>query len=159
MREAICQYTSRAAEKLRVEQRLAKQVTVFIRTSGFNQNEPYYSQSASIRLSYPTDDTRDLIAPAVQLTNALWKPHYRYAKAGVLLSDFHEPNTVQLDLFESPPLRRHSKALMSTLDQVNHSGLGTLFFAGEGIQKPWRMKRERLSPRYTTCWKQIPTVR
>ncbi|EEJ3291837.1 DUF4113 domain-containing protein [Salmonella enterica subsp. diarizonae] len=27
--------------------------------------------------------------------------------------------------------------------------VGTLYFAGEGIQQQWAMKREMLSPRYT----------
>jgi DNA polymerase V len=30
--------------------------------------------------------------------------------------------------------------------------------AAEGIRKTWQMKRERMSPGYTTDWKQVPVA-
>jgi len=40
---------------------------------------------------------------------------------------------------------------MQALDELNKKqGRGTLFFAGQGIAQEWQMKREMLSPRYTT---------
>ncbi|QFH72739.1 DUF4113 domain-containing protein [Enterobacter sp. E76] len=38
-------------------------------------------------------------------------------------------------------------------------GRGALFFAGQGIQQQWQMKREMLSPRYTTRFKDLLVVR
>ncbi|MGX5144795.1 DUF4113 domain-containing protein, partial [Enterobacter hormaechei] len=32
-------------------------------------------------------------------------------------------------------------------------------FAGQGIQQPWQMKREMLSPRYTTRFEDLLTVK
>nr|WP_312119161.1 DUF4113 domain-containing protein [Pantoea vagans] len=40
---------------------------------------------------------------------------------------------------------------MSAVDQINRSGLGKVWFAGQGTDNVWKMKREMLSPRYTTC--------
>ncbi|MDI7270828.1 DUF4113 domain-containing protein, partial [Cronobacter dublinensis] len=34
----------------------------------------------------------------------------------------------------------------------------TLYFAGQGIQQAWQMKREMLSPCYTTRFGDVPVV-
>ncbi len=54
--------------------------------------------------------------------------------------------------------RPKSKELMQLLDKVNHSGRGKIWFAGQGIDPTWGIKREQLSPRYTTQWAQLPIV-
>lgn len=36
---------------------------------------------------------------------------------------------------------------------------GTLYFAGQGIQQQWKMKRDMLSPRYTTRLSDLLQVR
>jgi DNA polymerase V len=41
---------------------------------------------------------------------------------------------------------------MHVVDEINHSGLGKVFFARQGVKKDWAMKREYLSPAYTTRW-------
>ncbi len=49
--------------------------------------------------------------------------------------------------------------LLATVDTVNRDmRRGTLRFAAEGIGQPWRMKRERVTPDYTTSWSQLPLV-
>ncbi len=48
---------------------------------------------------------------------------------------------------------------MQAIDRLNHSGRGTVWFAGQGIQQSWAMKREMLSPRYTTHYPDLPIVR
>ena len=48
---------------------------------------------------------------------------------------------------------------MQVLDQINaRYGRRTLQFAAEGIARPWQMRRNRLSPSYTTKWDEIPAV-
>ncbi|QEW07377.1 translesion error-prone DNA polymerase V subunit UmuC [Nitrincola iocasae] len=159
MREAISEYTVRAAEKLRREQRRAKVLTLFLRTNRFNPSEQQYTPSLTTELHLPTDDTRDLVAAAVRLLNSAWREGYRYMKAGVMLSDFYEPGTFQPSLFEEYRSHANAEALMSVLDTINHSGKGRVFFAVQGTKKDWKMKRENLSPAYTTCWKDLPWVK
>lgn len=48
---------------------------------------------------------------------------------------------------------------MSDVDQINRSGLGKVWFAGQSKDNSWQMKREMLSPRYTTCLVEIMTVK
>ncbi len=159
LREAVCEYATRATEKLRKEQRQAKVMTVFIRTSPFKDNEPQYSNSASGELLIPSCDTRDFIELANHLLKRIWKDGFRYAKAGVMLSDFYDPGMFQPGLFDDVSTRSNSQQLMSVLDTINQSGAGKVFFAGQGTKKDWSMKREHLSPAYTTRWDQLPRVK
>ena len=158
LREAVCEYATRATEKLRKEQQQAKVMTVFIRTSPFKDNEPQYSNSASGELLIPSCDTRDFIELANHLLKRIWKDGFRYAKAGVMLSDFYDPGMFQPGLFDDVSIRSNSQQLMSVLDTINQSGAGKVFFAGQGTKKDWSMKREHLSPAYTTRWDQLPRV-
>lgn len=159
LREAVCEYATRATEKLRKEQQQAKVMTVFIRTSPFKDNEPQYSNSASGELLIPSCDTRDIIELANHLLKRIWKDGFRYAKAGVMLSDFYDPGMFQPGLFDDVSTRSNSQQLMSVLDTINQSGAGKVFFAGQGTKKDWSMKREHLSPAYTTHWDQLPRVK
>ncbi len=159
LREAVAKYMTRAAEKLRGEKRLARVVQVFIRTGVFNSNDPRYSNALSVELPNPTDDTRDLLEAADALFSRLFKPGFRYAKAGVMLTDFYEHGTYQHDLFRGSSERKHSKELMGVIDKINHSGKGNVFFASQGTSPQWAMKREHLSPAYTTRWAELPVVR
>lgn len=159
LREAVCEYATRATEKLRKEQQQAKVMTVFIRTSPFKDNEPQYSNSASGELVIPSCDTRDFIELANHLLKRIWKDGFRYAQAGVMLSDFYDPGMFQPGLFDDVSTRSNSQQLMSVLDTINQSGAGKVFFAGQGTKKDWSMKREHLSPAYTTRWDQLPRVK
>ncbi|STB59169.1 DNA polymerase V subunit UmuC [Citrobacter freundii] len=159
MREAICTYASRAAEKLRREHQYCRFISTFIKTSPFALNEPYYGNSASIKLLTPTQDSRDIIAAATRSLDAVWREGLRYQKAGVMLGDFFSSGIAQLNLFDNNVPRRNSEKLMDLLDTLNaEKGKGTLYFAGQGIQQPWAMKRDMLSPRYTTRYSDLLRV-
>ncbi|MDR4898608.1 Y-family DNA polymerase [Yersinia kristensenii] len=159
MREAICGYAVRAAEKLRGEHQYCRYISAFIKTSPFALNEPYYGNIVSTKLHIPTQDSRDIIAAAVGCLDAIWKDGYRYQKAGVMLGDFYSQGIAQLGLFDDNQPKANSAALMAALDDINKSGKGKVWFAGQGIQKAWQMKREMLSPAYTTRWSELPVVR
>ncbi|MDE4813161.1 Y-family DNA polymerase [Klebsiella pneumoniae] len=160
MRQAICLYASRAAEKLRGEHQYCRFISAFVKTSPFALNEPYYGNSTSVKLLTPTQDSRDIITAATKCLDAIWRDGYRYQKAGVMLGDFYSQGVAQLNLFDDNAPRQNSEKLMEVLDHLNaKDGRGTLYFAGQGIQSAWQMKREMLSPRYTTRFSDLPVVR
>ncbi|HHG0454654.1 Y-family DNA polymerase [Citrobacter freundii] len=160
MRQAICSYASRAAEKLRGEHQYCRFISTFVKTSPFALNEQYYGNSASVKLLTPTQDSRDIIAAATRSLDAIWKDGHRYQKAGVMLGDFFSQGIAQLNLFDDNAPRRGSEKLMEVLDHLNaKDGRGTLYFAGQGIQQQWQMKREMLSPRYTTRFSDLIIVK
>jgi len=48
---------------------------------------------------------------------------------------------------------------LKLIDRLNAYQRGALWFAGQGIQKAWSMKREMLSPAYTTRFSDVLVVR
>ncbi|MBP2197431.1 translesion error-prone DNA polymerase V subunit UmuC [Pantoea cypripedii] len=159
MREAISNYAARAAEKLRSERQYCRHIGAFIRTSPHDPHHPYYANSASTTLVTPTQDSRDIIHAALSCLEKIWMPGKRYLKGGVMLGDFFSDGVAQFDLFADYPPRRNSEQLMQLIDSLNAHQRGALWFAGQGIQKAWSMKREMLSPAYTTRFSDVPVVR
>lgn len=159
MHQAICMYASRAAEKLREEHQYCRYINAWVKTSPFSINEEYYGNTASIKLSTPTQDTRDIIAAAIRCLDAIWQTGHRYMKAGVMLQDFYSQGIAQLNLFDEFQPRPNSERLMTVLDHINKSGRAKVWFAGQGNHQAWSMKRELLSPAYTTRVSDLPRAR
>ncbi|MCZ4057924.1 translesion error-prone DNA polymerase V subunit UmuC [Pantoea sp. LMR881] len=159
MHQAVCTYAERAAERLRQEKQHCRLISVFIRTSPHADNAVFYNNQISSRLSIPSNDTRDIIREAVRALDSMWKEGHRYMKAGVILSDFFSQGVAQLNLFDDFQPQANSAALMGVIDKINTSGKGKVWFAGQGIQKTWGMKREMLSPAYTTRFSDLPIVK
>ncbi|EZI34406.1 DNA polymerase V subunit UmuC [Pantoea agglomerans] len=159
MRQAICSFAERAAEKLRKERQFCKQIAVFVRTSPHAEGEVFYGNQASRKLLTPSNDTRDIIRVAMDALDDIWVDGHRYMKAGVMLGDFFSQGVSQLNLFDEYKPQPNSEALMRVLDGLNQSGKANLFFAGQGIEKSWAMKREMLSPAYTTRFADLPVVK
>lgn len=159
MHQAVCAYAERAAEKLRAERQYCCVISVFMRTSPHAANEAFYGPQASGRLTTPSNDTRDIIRVAINALDRIWRAGFRYMKAGVMLSDFFSQGVAQLNLFDEYQPQPNSNALMQVIDRINHSGRGAVWFAGQGIQKNWAMKREMLSPGYTTRYSDLPIVK
>lgn len=159
MRQAICSFAERAAEKLRKERQYCKQIAVFLRTSPHAQGEVFYGNQASRKLLTPSNDTRDIIHVAMDALDDIWVDGHRYMKAGVMLGDFFSQGVSQLNLFDEYRPQPNSEALMRVIDGLNQSGKANLFFAGQGIERSWAMKREMLSPAYTTRFADLPVVK
>ena len=157
--EAITEFASRAAEKLRKQGSQAGQVMAFIRTSPFRANDKQHSAYQTIPLPAPTSDTAHITEVACAIVRHLYKKGHRYAKAGVMLMDLQPARHEQmcLALGENMPASRHR--LMTALDNVNHRfGRGTLHLASAGTagkQRHWEMKQARKTPGYTTDWKAL----
>ncbi|MGE6793250.1 translesion error-prone DNA polymerase V subunit UmuC [Pseudomonas guineae] len=153
---AVTGFATRAAEKLRQQGSLCRQIRVSLRTGMFNPNEAKYANGLLCQLPYPTDDTRLIIAAAHEGINRLYRDGFSYAKAQVLLLDLCKRDEYTQDLFAAEQPARTEK-LMSTLDAINNRwGRGTL--QPGRITKPaeWAMRRAMLSPAYTTCWDSLP---
>lgn len=151
--ESITLYMSRAAEKLRKQQSFAGSVYVYIRTSPFKPDEPFYSNGLTIPLPSPTNDTRQLVNVVLWGLKQIYKPNYHYAKAGVMLGEIVPEEGVQADLFSQLQTSPKSSALMSAMDSINRKmGKESIKLASEGFKRPWKMKQGNKSPSYTTKW-------
>jgi DNA polymerase V len=161
LREAVTAYVSRAAEKLRAQGSVAAVVLVFIQTNRFKDGEPQYSNTGERRLPVATSYTPELIRAAQTALQAIYRPGFRYKKAGVLLAGIEPENARQLSLLAAQPADEARRAgLMRTVDALNaRYGRGTMAYAAGGVEPGWRMQRGMLSPRYTTAWEDIPVAR
>lgn len=159
LRQAVSHFASCAAEKLRRQRSVTAQLLVFAHTSLFNPSEPAYSASRIVRLAAPTSDSRSLAGAACAAIDALYKPGYRYVKAGVMLLELCAAGTLQASLWPGSSTGS-SVRLMEVMDKINaRMGSGALRVAAAAPDGTWQAKRNRLSPAYTTRWADIPTVR
>jgi DNA polymerase V len=166
LRQAVSTYTARAAEKLRYQRSQTSAITVFLNTPPFNPSEPQYHPSVTIRLADPTDDPLILCQSAGRGLERMYKPGFRYQKAGVMLLNLEPKGQGQLSLFDtthSEELVKRDK-LLAIMDGLNRDmGRETVWTASQGLTRKekedsWRMKRGTLSPSYTTKWKELPQV-
>ncbi|UNA31628.1 hypothetical protein LOF14_00370 [Klebsiella variicola subsp. variicola] len=90
-----------------------------LKPAPFALNEPYYGNSASVKLLTPTQDSRDIITAATKCLDAIWREGHRYQKAGVMLGDFYSQGVAQLNLFDDNAPRKNSGKLMEVPDHLN----------------------------------------
>ena len=160
--EAVTEFASRAAQKLRKQHSLTGQVLCFIRTSPF-RSDPQYSRSITVPLRRPSADTAQIVAAALAGLRAIYRPDYKMAKAGVMLLDLQSDLLQQQELALEDDDVVERGHLMSTLDGLNlRYGRGTVSMASAGLagdRRAWSMKQERRTPQYTTRWADIAVAR
>ncbi|HTR00536.1 MAG TPA: Y-family DNA polymerase [Candidatus Acidoferrum sp.] len=156
LEQAVSAYAARACEKLRAQDGVAKQLWVFVERKDVSGD--FVRRQNWIELPHFTDDTRMVAHYATLAMQQVFQRGLRYRKAGMGLVDVHTRKFEQRDLF-SATQSEQSQRLMQMLDRVNHRyGKHTLTLANAGIQPQWAMKRDFLSPRYTTRWDDLPVI-
>ena len=160
--EAVTEFASRAAEKVRKQHSIAAQVMVFIRTSPF-RSDPQYSRSMVVPLRRPSADTGAIVAAALMGLKAIYRPGFKLAKAGVMLLDLQSDAVGQRELDLEGDDEGDRGQLMAALDGINRRyGKGTMTMASAGLagdRRAWSMKQERRTPGYTTCVADMPVAR
>lgn len=163
VKEAIATYVSRAAEKLRRQQCAATTISVFIVPKEVQNNASYFKHGPSVSsytiLPFATAATNELIKPAVALIDRLFEPGRIYKKAGVTLSGIVPDTAIQGNLF-IPDAKNSERKLMDMMDNINFSQRDDILkFAASGTSRNWKMRQELRSPRYTTRWNELCTVK
>ncbi|HAS8353319.1 TPA: DUF4113 domain-containing protein [Vibrio vulnificus] len=161
VRQSVCAGAERVAEKLRLDRRYCRMISVWLHGYGQKGHTDswYLHQTATLR--YPVQDTRDIIRTAVNLLDAIWCDNVSYGKSGIMLGAFSESRICQPDLFDDEKLQKNSEKLMSVMDYINRSGTGEIWLAGQGIKTEngvWKMKQSFLSPEVTTRLSDIRSV-
>jgi DNA polymerase V len=172
--EAVSEFASRAAEKLRAQGSVAGAVNVFFLTSTFRPDDRPHSVTVTVPLVRPTSDSRLFVDAVAEVVRHEFRPGFNYAKAGVMLLDLQPAAQVQgeLDLFASPDVHgspgkdKARPALMAAVDALNmrfgrdavHLGSSSTAVNGHEVRS-WSTRQERRSPRYTTRWDEMPVVK
>jgi len=162
VREAVFHYTANIGRKLRSEE--VRSACGMIYMDYVPEHTPrelpggYTSQLVTFR-----EPTADSIAISQQLTAALpqlFVPGRRCLRVGVILFGFEPMTQFQSGLFADTSRNLLGEQVCAVMDKVNEKfGRGAMFSLAEGIKRPWSMKQELLSRRYTTSWKELVTAK
>ncbi len=162
LREAVATHATRAGEKLRHQGLAASSIQVFLTTNRFRPELPQYNPGAIRPFIVPTSFTPEIIGEAMRILKAIYKPGYLYVKAGVQCFDLVPDDEKQASLFRpvDPGQEAKEARLMAAVDKINlWGGRGTVRAASMGIEQRWQMRRERMSPCYTTRLLDVPQAR
>ena len=155
IQEAAGDYAARGAAKLRSQGSLCRFISLRLTTNRFRGSERQYSAETVINLKEPTDYLPDLVSAARNGVRSVYREGYRYKKVSVFLSGIEDAKKQQGNLFNSPDPRK--SALMAAADSLAaRYGPGTLGCTAANPDGSWQMRREMLSPEYTTRWDQLP---
>ena len=150
-------FAERAAEKVRSANQVAGVVQVFIRTDSFNPNAAQKSLSGSVTFDQPTNDTRAISGAVARILDRIWREGFAWKKAGVMMLDLTARGSTPLSLFDT--ISKHNDGLMLAIDTINaRHGRGSVGLGLAGKNQDWRMRRENLSPSFTTKWEDLVKV-
>lgn len=175
--QAIATHTARACEKLRREGLVAAHVAAFVTTKGYGAG-PHRSAWEGVALDAPTAHTPTMLRAALlalargyAAADPSGQP-YGYRKAGVVLSGIVPAGAAQTSLFARAPDDPRAARLMAAVDAANRRfGRRAVVFAAMGAPQTlarardgtdaaprWEMRRQHMTPRYTTHWNELATA-
>lgn len=159
--EAVALYATRLGEKLRQYHLKASALSVFLRNNAFRDPAGgSWHGVRSMALPIATAHSGQLIQYAVQLLKQMYRPGIAYKKAGVMVTELTDGQSLQTSLFNDALPERRSEHLMKTIDQINaRMGKNTVTFAACGPKPAWPIKAEYRSPRYTTVWEELLQIK
>ncbi len=158
LEEAAAEYALEAVRKMRAQRCAARTIGIALVEDRFYEDRQRDWTGATYRFDPPSAFAPDFVRAAIRGVRERYIPGTRYQKTLVSLSDFEDEDARQLEFFARDAARE--RALMACFDEVNAKyGMRTLFLGAQGIGKDWAMKREHLSPRYTTSWSDLPKAK
>ena len=155
--ERVATYTVSCAEKLRKQDSHCNMIMVFLHTNYFRKDLPQYSRNIVIKSDFPTNSSIELVKYALQGLKAIFQEGYQYKKAGVIVMGLTPVNEAQLSIFNNSNPKH--QPLMAVIDRMNKSiGNNKVKFANQSLDRQWKMKQEKLSPRFSTNIKEVITI-
>ncbi len=158
--EGLSYYVSECAVKLRKQKSCTQQMMIFLHTNQFSHFDRQYYKNLVVALPQATNSTIELVKYANKALKVIFKEGLRYKKVGVLLTGLAPENEIQGNLFYTIDTEKHHK-IMKSLDTINHKmGKATVQVASNGTnRRKWKIKQEQLSPKYTTSWNDLLSVK
>jgi DNA polymerase V len=149
IKERITTFAVSCSEKLRRQNSCCTSVLVFIRTNSHRAELEQYNNSVVVKFPFPTNSSIEIAKFACDGFDRIFRKGYQYKKAGVIIMDFKPQDEIQLNLFDNSNPKH--LPLMKVMDRINASfGQQKIKLASQDQKRVWKMKQEKLSPRYTT---------
>lgn len=126
----ISDFAAICAKKLRSEKTAAYTVGVFIQTNHFREDLSQYDPWYSINLDVPASSTREIVSAALKVLKSIYRPGYKYKRAGVIVMDIVDNDDIQTTLFDfDAKAREKDDKISQVMDKVNKSGKNILRLA------------------------------
>lgn len=155
LRQAIVTHVGIAAQKLRKQNSLAGMLLVFASNSPHDQVD-FFRRSVTHTFPAYTSDTKVISSVASKLVDEIYRQGIHFYKCGVGLMNLANTDQYQQDLFQAS---QDNPELMSCIDAINgRYGRNSIHVAGQGIEQKFAMRREFLSPQYTTRLTDLPVI-
>lgn len=162
VRAAIRAHAARGAEKLRKQGSVTQAIQVHLKTNKHREDLAQYHPSFVVQLPHPNNDSRMIVGAAQAALTRIWRDGYRYMKAGVMMLDLTQADSLQHDIFDSPESdaeRERSAKANAVMDELNRRmGRGTVRVGGTKGKADWKLKAGLLTQRYTTRWDELPVA-
>ncbi len=156
--ERVSTFAVSCSEKLRAQRSHCNSLLLFLHSNGHRKDLPQYHRSIVLKLPFPTNSSIELSKFANIALRKIFKAGFYYKKAGVIVLNFTPESEQQLCLFENKNPRH--EALMKAVDKINRTfGSQKVRLASQDQKRIWKMKQEKLSPRYTTKMSDIISVK
>lgn len=157
----VSDFAAKCAQKLRQEHSAAGKVSVFLYTNRFRDDLPQYSPCASVVLPVAANSAQEIVSAARRGLDTIFRPEYMYKKAGVIVDDLVDSDSVQIPIFDyDMDLRRRQDRISEVMDKVNSSGRNLVRLAAQrsgdytdGIRCDYRSRR------YSTALDEIIEVK
>ncbi len=158
MEESVSTFANRVGQKLRRQKSNCTSLTVFIHTNQFRADLKQYYKTKHVQLPFPTNDSGELIKWAVFALRAIYIQGYQYKKSGIIINEITPEHSFQTSLFE-PADNATKVKLNSVIDKINKSfGHNIVKYGIMGNGNDWKLRRNMLSPCYTTRLSDILTI-
>ncbi len=123
----VSDFAAKCAQKLREEGSAAYDVTAFMYTNRFREDLDQYFPSATVRLDVAANSAHEIVGAALKAFRTIYRPGYKYKKAGVTVSNIIASDAIQASMFDfDDELRRKQDKLSKVIDAVNASSDGAL---------------------------------
>ena len=158
MEQVLSVYAQMAATRLHRHQREAKVLTAWAMTSHFNDQQSH-QPAITVALPGHSADPVVLAKAAKQLLPKI-RHGVRYARAGIVVTELRPVGSQTMFAeFVSPHEAKHIGPLLEQIkDEHGPAAIG-LGRAGLREGLAWQMRRNMMSPRYTTHWEELLTVK
>ncbi len=158
LQESVTTHCLNAAEKIRKDNQTTRAITIYIRTSPFDKNRKYYSNSITIDLPIATSNSLEIVKKAIDGLKKIYKYGYFYQKSGIVLSKLNENSEKEFNLL-APIMENKSQTLMKAIDFTNAKyGKNAISIAQAGINNTWKMRKKYSSKIDTTSFDFLPKI-
>ncbi|RPH19888.1 MAG: Y-family DNA polymerase [Alteromonadaceae bacterium TMED7] len=154
LKAALSSHASIVAKNARRQHSLIKRLVIFASSSP--HDDSYYKQSVIYEFPVATDNTLEIVGAISYVFDQIYSTGILFYRCGVGAIALENSAFHQHDMFN---VSVNNQPLMQCYDHLNNRyGSGTIEVAAAERNEKWAMRRDFLSPSYTSKWSDIPKI-